>query len=451
MPSDPDRSIPSSALWTAVFLLVVAPSVGAQQGNSVSFRRDIAPVLLEQCLPCHGPKKTEGGFRVDSYTRLMQAGDSELASITPGDVDDSEVYRRIASEDPSERMPLEGDPLPSEVVERFGRWIEQGAKFDGPDPSAPLVAIIPPPQYPPPPETYDRPLPVTALAFTPDSRHLLVSGYHEVLQWDWSSQQLARRITNVPQRIYGLAVHPSEPVLAVAGGEPGGIGDVRLVDLPSGKVQRVLSATFDVATAVVFHPSEPLVATGAADNVLRLIRTTDGTVVRQITAHADWILAVAFSPDGSLVASASRDNSVKVFQTATGELVVSYSEHQSPVHGVVFEEDGQKVWSGGGDRKIHLWSVKDGKKQREFSCGGEVFALAASPQYVFAAGADRQVRLFRRKDGNAGPTWKGPSEWLVGLAARPDGTHVAAGTFDGMVYLWEVASGKLLKSFRPYP
>ena len=28
----------------------------------VSFRKDLAPILLDQCLACHGPKKAEGGL-----------------------------------------------------------------------------------------------------------------------------------------------------------------------------------------------------------------------------------------------------------------------------------------------------------------------------------------------------------------------------------------------------
>ena len=41
----------------------------------VSFRRDLAPVLVQKCLVCHGPKKAKGSYRVDTFTKLlMQIG-----------------------------------------------------------------------------------------------------------------------------------------------------------------------------------------------------------------------------------------------------------------------------------------------------------------------------------------------------------------------------------------
>ena len=44
----------------------VTSRLQAQQ-PPVSFRKDLAPILQENCLACHGPKKAEGGYRVDSF------------------------------------------------------------------------------------------------------------------------------------------------------------------------------------------------------------------------------------------------------------------------------------------------------------------------------------------------------------------------------------------------
>src|SRR5690349_9412336 len=49
------------------------------EGKPVSFARDVAPVLLKQCQACHGPEKSKGKYRVDSFERLMKAGESDEA------------------------------------------------------------------------------------------------------------------------------------------------------------------------------------------------------------------------------------------------------------------------------------------------------------------------------------------------------------------------------------
>src|SRR5690606_25807514 len=102
-----------SSLVPALLLAALSPA----QAEPVSFKKDIAPILLDNCLACHGPKKAEGGYRVDSFERLLKAGDSGAAGIVAKDHDGSEVLRRITSDDEAERMPLDGDPLPPEQVE----------------------------------------------------------------------------------------------------------------------------------------------------------------------------------------------------------------------------------------------------------------------------------------------------------------------------------------------
>jgi len=57
-------------------LLAILTSASAAlfaQQAPVSFRKDVAPILQENCLACHGPKKAEGGYRVDSFERATKA------------------------------------------------------------------------------------------------------------------------------------------------------------------------------------------------------------------------------------------------------------------------------------------------------------------------------------------------------------------------------------------
>ena len=70
-----------------VALVVASSNLGIRAAEPVSFRKDIAPILLGNCLACHGPKKAEGSFRVDSYERLTAAGDTGTPGIKAGNLD----------------------------------------------------------------------------------------------------------------------------------------------------------------------------------------------------------------------------------------------------------------------------------------------------------------------------------------------------------------------------
>jgi Protein of unknown function (DUF1553)/Protein of unknown function (DUF1549)/Concanavalin A-like lectin/glucanases superfamily/Planctomycete cytochrome C len=99
---------------------------------AVDFNRDIRPILSDRCYQCHGPDsaKRKAKLRLDQESSSKSAHDGRRA-IAPGDLDGSELYRRITAEDISERMPpvKSGKSLSAVEVERIGRWITEGAKW----------------------------------------------------------------------------------------------------------------------------------------------------------------------------------------------------------------------------------------------------------------------------------------------------------------------------------
>src|SRR5579863_2335089 len=99
--------------------------------TNISFRNDVAPILLQHCQECHGPKKAKGKFRLDTFERLMKSGDADKRPIIPDKTAESELYRLITTADEDDRMPQKADPLPREKIETIRKWIEQGARFDG--------------------------------------------------------------------------------------------------------------------------------------------------------------------------------------------------------------------------------------------------------------------------------------------------------------------------------
>src|SRR5260370_36531008 len=101
---------------TALFFALLVAFPALTFAEPVSFKRDVAPVLLNNCLACHGPKKAEAGYRIDTFERLAAAGDSTQPGFAAKDLAGSAAFRRITSTDGKQRMPLERDPLPADHV-----------------------------------------------------------------------------------------------------------------------------------------------------------------------------------------------------------------------------------------------------------------------------------------------------------------------------------------------
>ena len=430
--------------YMAMACSAVAGSAPGEEATSaspaVSFSREVAPLLQEHCLACHNPRKAEGGYRVDTYAALSAAGDSGLAPLQATDGDPAELLRRVTSLEEAERMPAETSALDAASVEVLTRWVEAGAAFDGAAAETPLTQLIPPPTHPPPPEHYPSSLPVTALAFSADGQQLYSSGYHEVLVWNLDGT-CAGRIGNLGERVYALAVSPRGDLLAVACGQPGREGELRLVALQGETAPSVSSVPLrldDVVLDVAFSPSGDLLACACADKTIRLLDVAKGEVTMVLQSHAEQVTAVCFSGDGTRLASASRDGSAKVFDAVSGQLLVSYQGHAAAVRGVAMLADGSQVFSAGDDKKLHRWSVADAKKTAEVSLGQGGFEVVAAADAVWVASADAQLRRIALAD-NAAEAFGGHSDWILSTAASREGGHVASGSHDGEIRLWTTA------------
>jgi uncharacterized membrane protein/mono/diheme cytochrome c family protein len=92
----------------------------------------IHPIFDQTCIQCHGPDKSKGELRLDSFELAMLGG--ELGdTIIPGDSEASELIYRLHLEiDDDERMPPEGKPQPTEgQIAILEWWIQAGAMESG--------------------------------------------------------------------------------------------------------------------------------------------------------------------------------------------------------------------------------------------------------------------------------------------------------------------------------
>jgi hypothetical protein len=107
----------------------VATATGKEK---VSFSRDIAPVLVQECANCHGyGQRASGRLNMTTFQGLLNGGDSG-PPVAPGKPAESLLIQKLKGE-AGDRMPLRRPPLSDAVIAQFETWIAEGAKFDGPD------------------------------------------------------------------------------------------------------------------------------------------------------------------------------------------------------------------------------------------------------------------------------------------------------------------------------
>ena len=112
--------------------LLVAASIAWAEPSPLEFNRDIRPILSDKCFACHGfdAKTREAELRLDTAEGVSALRDGTQA-IKPGDLEHSEVWKRVTSTDEDEVMPPpeSNKHLTEGEKALIKRWIEEGAEY----------------------------------------------------------------------------------------------------------------------------------------------------------------------------------------------------------------------------------------------------------------------------------------------------------------------------------
>lgn len=115
--------------------------VQATGKETVSFAKELAPVIASTCVGCHGTQNPRANFSQANFANFMKGGDSG-SPVTAGNPAESLLIKKLKGTGGGQRMPAGGlPPLADTVIAKFEKWIEEGAKFDGPDANSPMAQV----------------------------------------------------------------------------------------------------------------------------------------------------------------------------------------------------------------------------------------------------------------------------------------------------------------------
>src|SRR4051812_3162287 len=123
-------SPPKLALCIASLLIVlISTALGSDAApQAVDFNRDVRPILSNNCFHCHGPdpKDRQADLRLDVWKSVGKLHGAE-AAIDTQNLAESELVRRITSDDPDVRMPPadSGKLLKPEQIKILSEWVKQ--------------------------------------------------------------------------------------------------------------------------------------------------------------------------------------------------------------------------------------------------------------------------------------------------------------------------------------
>ena len=100
----------------------------AKTNAEIDFARDVRPILNAHCTKCHGGIRAKSGLNLINKESVFSASESGLIPIVSGDLEKSELIRRIIHADKEERMPPKTS-LKKEQIKTLNQWVKEGAKW----------------------------------------------------------------------------------------------------------------------------------------------------------------------------------------------------------------------------------------------------------------------------------------------------------------------------------
>lgn len=180
-----------------------------------------------------------------------------------------------------------------------------------------------------------------------------------------------------------------------------------------------------------------------------------------------------YSPDGSLFAIASNDGSVNLLETNTSTLKMKIEAHQGRALHLAFSPNSQIIASTGDeDTSVRVWSVETGRELIVFAdffvnpLGIEALSFSPDGMTLAAAGmkdiytpVDREgfshwnvqpaVLVWDIKQKKLVTTLLGMDAQTSDLAYSNDSRQIAASTWSGSIYIWNIARGSAAIQYEP--
>lgn len=113
----------------------------------ISFEKEVAPILKDNCIRCHSEGTKRANLALDTFNGMRLGGTTKPLLIQRNANRSVLALRLVAPEE--HRMPKGKPKLAQKDIDTIANWINQGAVFDGEDPSAKIGAEPKPEPKPP--------------------------------------------------------------------------------------------------------------------------------------------------------------------------------------------------------------------------------------------------------------------------------------------------------------
>ncbi|MBI1833173.1 MAG: protein kinase, partial [Planctomycetes bacterium] len=275
----------------------------------------------------------------------------------------------------------------------------------------------------------------------------------ELNVWDIGSTKVVQALS-APGLVYQAVCFAHDGKLLAAVRTAGdnrttGRTDISLFDPSNGALIKRLHGHTQVSPALAFTPDGKRLASGGADNTVR-VWTIDSEDEPVIFRAAEEIIAVAFDPRKPRVAVLFKSGAVRAWNYDDEQGTTTFRVGPGVVNCVSLSPDGRYLAAGRWTSDLLVW---DRQTKREWFSAKHEGKYRGILRTAFSPDSKTLATASKGADVNL---WDVPAKKMLtslpvpnvrSIAFSPDGTHIALGDKDGSVTLWDWQANTQVRAF----
>jgi WD40 repeat protein len=303
---------------------------------------------------------------------------------------------------------------------------------------------------------------VTSVAVTPDGRRAVSGSVCDTLRvWDLENGQCLRTLERQMHVVTSVSVTPDARRAVSATGN----NTLQVWDLESGQCLRTLEVHSNLVSRACVTADGHWAVSASGDKTLRLWDLESGQCLRTLEGHSKGVSSVSVTADLRRAVSSSEDKTLKVWDLESRRCLQAAEGHSSVVTSISVTQDGLRAVSGSIDDTLRLWNLESGQCLRTLEGDGGVIVAADGPlegrksrvmsvsvipdgRRAVSGSEDKTLRVWDLESGKCLRSLQGHTEVVSSVSVTPDGRRAVSGSEDTTLRVWDLDSGQCLHTLR---